>query len=138
MGTNTTGNRELDQMGKALFGAKFLGSFPQDALPSAIFKKDNKKRYAIINVDTTGMPGTHWVAIAGLPNSNKIMVFDSFGRATKDLLPIIHQQVKKSGSSFSDTDYDAEQKKIQKSCGQYSLSWLLFFDKYGHENAALI
>jgi len=138
MGDDTTGTKELEDMGKKLFGSQFIGTFPQDALPPAIFKKDKKKRYAIINVDTTGLPGSHWVAIAGLPNSKKIMIYDSFGRLTKNLLPIIKKQVKKSGSSYSDTDHDAEQKKMQKSCGQRSLAWLLFLDRYGPANARLI
>ena len=136
--TTTTG--ELNKIGKELFGSKYLGTFAQDRLPAVIYKKPSK--YAIINVDTIGMPGTHWVAIAGLSNSNerssrgkavnKIMVFDSFGRASKFLLPLLREK------SVIDTDPDAEQKQIQSSCGQFSLAWLYFFEKYGAKNAELI
>ncbi len=133
MGDKSTGNKQLDMWGKKLFGDKYLGTFPQDKLPQKLM--DKKSYFSIINVDTTGLPGTHWVAVAGLPNSNKIMVYDSFGRATKKLLPVIAKQAKKK---IIDTDYDAEQKKIQKSCGQYSLAWLMFFDKHGAKNAKLI
>ena len=129
--SRTTTNTELDKVGKQLFGAKYLGSFPQDDLPEKIYKKENNL-YAIINVDTRGMPGSHWVAIAGLPNSIRILVFDSFGRASKTLLPTLRQK------NVIDTDNDAEQREVQLSCGQFSLSWLLFLEQYGFKNAALI
>lgn len=120
----------MNRIGKSLLGNKYLGSFPQDRLPSEIYQKGTK--YAILNVDTSGMVGTHWVAIAGLPNSDNIMVFDSFGRASKNLLPLLRQK------KIIDTDYDKEQRKIQDSCGQYSIAWLIFFDKYGPSAAKLI
>ena len=59
----TTTTSELNSIGKELFGNKYLGTFAQDQLPSKIYEAPSK--YAIINVDTTGLPGTHWVAIAG-------------------------------------------------------------------------
>ena len=135
----TTTTSELNKIGKELFGSKYLGTFAQDALPPVIYSKISK--YAIINVDTTGMSGTHWIGIAGLTASprsfdqrsltnGKIMVFDSFGRASKTLLPLLRQTI--------DTDSDAEQKQIQLSCGQFSMAWLVFFDRYGPKNAKLI
>lgn len=127
---NTTTTDELNIIGGELFGRKYLGTFAQDALPPEIYKKPSK--YAIINVDTKGMPGSHWVAVAGLPNSDKIMVFDSFGRASKILLPLLKQD------SVINTDPDSEQQLLQMSCGQFSMAWLFFFEKYGHKNAKLI
>lgn len=126
----TTDTGELNRIGRELFKDKYLGTFAQDKLPAIMYKKASK--FAIINVDKTGMPGSHWVAIAGLPNSNKIMVFDSFGRSSKKLLPLLRQQ------QVIDTDPDAEQKISQLSCGQFSMSWLYFFEKYGASNAKLI
>lgn len=122
-----TSTFELNAIGRKLFRNKYLGSFPQDKLPRNMVNK-----YALLNVDTTGMPGTHWVGVAGLPNK-KVMVFDSFGRASKHLLPIVY-----GGRSVIDTQYDKEQKKIQESCGQYSMAWLIYFDKYGPKLAQTI
>lgn len=122
---------ELDKIGKKLFKNKYIGTFAQDELPDAIYEKNNNL-YAIINVDTKLMSGSHWVAIAGLPNSTKILVFDSFGRASKTLLPTLKQ------TNVINTDLDAEQKQIQESCGQFSIAWLIFLDKYGFKNAKLI
>lgn len=121
---------ELTKIGKKLFGAKYLGTFPQDKLPEKIYTKPSF--YAIINVDTQGMPGSHWTGIAGFPNSDKILVFDSFGRAAKKLLPTLRQK------KVVNTDLDAEQRIIQESCGQFSMAWLLFVEKYGLKNAKLI
>lgn len=138
---NTTNTSELMGYGKTYFGKRFLGVFPQDKLPNKIYKKNNTD-YAIVNVDTKcipgsdpcdPMPGTHWVAVAGLPNQDRVMIFDSFGRDTKQLLPLLYKQGK-----TLDTGHDAEQKKMQDSCGQFSLAWLVLIDQYGHETAQLI
>jgi hypothetical protein len=126
----STGNMELDRVGRKFLGAKYLGSFAQDKVPTKIYTKG--KHYAIVNVDTAGMRGTHWVGLASLPGSNRVMVFDSFGRATKTLLPLLRQNF------VVDTDRDAEQRIVQLSCGQFALAWLVFFDRYGPTSAKLI
>ena len=129
---------ELNKIGKALFGEQYLGTFPQDKLPHQMYNKAGSN-FAIANVDTAldsmgnPMSGTHWVALAGIPNSSKVMIFDSFGRASKKLLPIIS-----SSGKIIDTEYDAEQKIVQDSCGQFSMAWLDFFRKYGHAAAKYI
>lgn len=126
--TRTT---DLNRFGFKKWKSRFLGTFPQDKLPYEIYDRDSEK-YAIINVDTSGMKGTHWVAVTGIKGSNKILVYDSFGRATEDLLPLLLK------NRTIDADRDAEQKEIQDSCGQYALAWLMFRDQYGIENAKLI
>lgn len=128
----TTGG-ELARYGRHYFGNKFMGVFPQDRLPQSMYNKNNTK-YALLNVDSSGMPGSHWVGVAGIPNSTKILIYDSFGRKTSDLLPILSQA--KGGTI--DTDYDAEQKKIQDSCGQFSLAWLRFLEQFGPKIAKMI
>lgn len=127
---STTTNSELDKIGKSLFSNKYLGTFPQDKLPNEIYNKPS--RFAIINTDLQGSKGEHWVAVAGLPNSNKVMVFDSFGRKSKILLPTLLQK------NIIDTDYDKEQQIYQLSCGQYSMAFLLFFHIYGSGCAKFI
>lgn len=122
---------DLLSIGKKRWGKKFIGVFPQDLLPDIIYNK-NSTYYAIINTDLKGQKGQHWVAVAGIPNSEKVMVYDSFGRNTNKLLPLL-----KKGRTI-DTDHDAEQKLIQDSCGQFSLAWLIFLDFFGYKNAKLI
>ncbi len=129
--SGSTRTDELTKIGKGLFGGRYLGTFAQDKLPDSMYNV-KQENYALINVDTTGMPGTHWVAVSGLPDTEKILVFDSFGRASKSLLPTLR------GGNVIDTEYDKEQKRIQDSCGQYAMAWLIFRDKYGAKNAQKI
>ncbi len=129
--STTTMTGELNRIGSELFGTKYLGAFAGDALPDEIYNKPTK--YAILNVDLKGMPGSHWTAVAGLPNSDKILVFDSFSRAAKTLLPHLRQK------NVINADLsDSEQKTTQLSCGQFSMGFLLFVDRYGFANGKLI
>ena len=131
---HSTGTNELNKIGKALFGNKYLGTYPQDQLPDEIYYDcGNMSLYAIVNVDSAGSRGSHWVAVAGMPNSEEIMIFDSFGRKSDTLLPLLAR-----GGGVIDTEYDKEQKKYELSCGQFSMAWLMFFEKYGPNNAKWI
>ena len=121
---------ELNSAGFKFFKVKFKGCFASDKIPNL----NDLAPYAIINVDKTDMPGSHWVAIAKTPNDN-LMVFDSFGRKTNELIP----DMKKSGNGkIIDTDYDANQNIKQYDCGMRCIAWLYMFDKYGSEVAKLI
>lgn len=122
----TTMTSELNKIGYSLFGRRFLGAFAQDQLPDEIY--DGTSKFALVNTDTSDGRGEHWVGVAGIPGSKKVMIFDSFGRATKTLLPLLR------GGTI-DTEYDHEQKKIQDSCGQFSMAWLKFFEGYGARRA---
>ena len=53
----------------------------------------------------------------------------------RELLPVLYRSV---GGNVTDTDYDEEQRKAQRTCGHYSIAWLLFAQKYGAKNAKLI
>ena len=90
-------NFELDRVGKKLLGKKYLGTFPSDKIPK------NKIGYFICNLDTSNMGGSHWVAI--VRDSEGAVVFDSFGRDTKEVFPFAHQDFGK----YIETDNDAEQ-----------------------------
>lgn len=144
----TTMSDKLTKIGNALFNKKgaekrYLGTYPQDKLPDEIFRDDHNRsrlgsKFAIVNTHSAGGKGEHWMAIAKIANSDSIMVFDSFGRATKKILPIIAGQSKKANFTIKDTEYDKEQLDWQNSCGQFSMAWLKFFELYGPKNAKLI
>jgi hypothetical protein len=84
---------------------------------------------AILNLDDHKGPGTHWVAC--LRDKKNLIVYDSFGRDSKQIL----SKLKTGGLKVKDTDYDAEQDRLQTNCGQRSISFLLFCQKFGVENA---
>ena len=128
-GNKTTYLDQLDGIGHKLLGVKFAGVFPSDKIP----KLNDLKKYAILNLDTSKEPGSHWVAIA--KNGDDTYIYDSFGRC--------HTQIIK-GLSYSgngriiNTDLDAEQEVKETNCGARSVAFLCLFDVWGPDVAKLI
>lgn len=116
-------------MGRKLFGDQYHGTYSSDELP----KLSAKKPYAITNVDNSKQSGSHWVAIFRDKIKKKYLIFDSFGRATKSLIPSAYKKYKPI-----DTDYDANQLDSQDDCGSRSIAWLMVCDELGWDNAKLI
>ena len=115
IGSNdVTYNTTLTKLGKQLFGPIFLGAVAHDKQPTT-----TAGRYAIVNLDTSGMSGSHWVALADN------IVYDSFGR----LLDF---------DGYLETEKDAEQAISENNCGQRCLAWLCVFHTLGREAALTI
>ena len=89
----------------------------------------------IINLDRSDEGGTHWVA--AIRHGRDLICYDSFGRPSKGRNGIL-KKLKTGGLKVRDSDYDAEQKELENSCGQRSIAWILFFNKYGVDNALKI
>jgi hypothetical protein len=99
----TTTDVELNRYCKAVFGKLFRGVYPLDKIPKL---KNNES--CIFNLDTSDMPGSHWVG--AYKNGKKNIVYDSFGRTSKELnIPL---------TKYIDTELDAEQHIKEKNCGQ--------------------
>ena len=129
IGNKTTFTSDLNMMGKELFGSKFKGVYPSDKIPILT----DQQPYAILNLDKSNEPGSHWIAIA--KENGKISIYDSFGRDSKDIIPTVH---KSGNGKVINSDQDVEQKLIETNCGGRSLAWLFIFDNYGSSNALLI
>jgi len=114
LGTQVTNSRQLEAMCIRFFPKHFQGVYARDKfLPQ-------KGKYAIVNLDKTGQPGTHWVAVAdGL-------LYDSFGR-----LNTLQQ-------NLPTTEEDIEQGYLQENCGQRCIAWLCVFHVEGREVAQTI
>lgn len=130
VGGKTTYLQQLAKAGTKLFGAKFHGVYPSDKIP----KLSNRTPYAILNLDKSYQTGSHWIAIA--TSNNNIIVYDSFGRSNKNIIPALGRGF--INGRVIDTDRDVEQDIMATDCGARSLAWLVFFDKYGAKNALLI
>lgn len=128
----TTFSSDLLRIGKSLLKSKFAGIFPADKIPILT----EKVPYAIVNLDNSNQAGSHWVAIARDPSSGKIIFYDSFGRPDKLILPSLGGSGQRG--EIVNTDLDREQKIKETNCGQRSLGWILFFDKYGAKEALKI
>lgn len=128
LGNRSTFLYELKNLCIELFGTKFHGVYTADNLPHLT----KKVPYAIINLDKTGEPGSHWVATA-LYKKDNLLMYDSFGRKTPDIIPEVAEKY-----NYVDTDYDPEQDEKEYNCGQRCIAWLLVFDNYGYGIAKLI
>jgi hypothetical protein len=136
MGINSTSDTQLNTVGNELFGKQYIGTFSQDSLPwkrvhSAL--KKNTNSFAIINTDTFGKAGVHWVALYFTPKT--VYIWDSYGRDSKKLLPIFIKQLKSRKYKFKDSDPDADQSKKSQICGQISLGFMLTVQDLGITNA---
>jgi hypothetical protein len=124
VGSGETSASTLAVAGTNLFGRKFAGVFAADSIPKQHFK------YAIVNLDNHDEPGSHWVGLARMGNGT-YMVYDSFGRDTRKILPLIQLKT-------IQTEPDAEQLKSEENCGARSMAWIIIFDTYGEHAAQLI
>lgn len=124
----TTDNFELMRIGRQLFGRKFAGVYSSDQRPAL----SKKAPYAILNTKPASSGGEHWVALARVPSTGKLMHYDSFGRSHRELFPDRWED------RAVDTELDAEQDERTTECGQRSIAWLLLFDQLGPSAAKMI
>lgn len=129
LGTDgSTYTDQLNKIGKEILGDKYVGTFSSDKIPQLT----DKHPYAIINLDDSSSPGSHWVAIA--QKNNIYYVYDSFGRKSSTILP----SLKGGKFKIKDSDRDVEQDILEENCGQRSMSWIVVFDQFGKKLALLI
>lgn len=130
-----TTDKQLQAHGKRIFKQSFVGVFPRDTFPFDKLRPGDK---GIINTDTSGLPGTHWVGIArGLRHPDKVYVYDSFGR--KNLIkPSTVQPLPRGARLVAVDPSDAEQREAEDNCGQRCLAWLMVYDQCGEYLADLI
>jgi hypothetical protein len=113
VGTGVTSASLLKDIGTKLFGRSFLGVFPSDQIPRV-----NKGECAIANVDKSGDPGSHWVALT------KNHIYDSYGRDHDTLMP-------DANIDQEDTERDAEQDIRQNNCGSRCMAFLICHQLHG-------
>jgi len=129
-GDKSTYLSQLNSVGRGLLRTKFRGVFPSDKIP----KLNEIKPYCILNVDRSGEPGSHWVALARMDNGDTLF-YDSFGRDGNKLI----KNLEYSGNGrIVNTDDDVEQKMSETNCGARCLSFLCICDEYGADVAKLI
>lgn len=120
LGSQSTFGSDLERVGTSFFGHKFKGVFPSDRIPS--LKRD---QCCIVNLDPSGMPGSHWVALTST------LLYDSFGRPGSEILSA-------SNINQIDTDPDAEQNDDEDNCGARSMAFLCCYYLFGPSEAIKI
>lgn len=139
MGKNVTNNIQLNQYGKKYFKKKWLGVFSVDSHIQKILDNiSSGLNYGIINTDKSAGKGIHWVAFIYDTQKNKFFIYDSFGRNSSTLIKTFISNIKKRDSKFKDSKKDAEQRNVEMNCGQRSLAWLMFAQKFGLTKAMKI
>lgn len=118
LGKGPTSTDQLLRLGQRTFGEDFRGVFARDE----DWRREMKRGYVIVNLDTSDLRGSHWVAVAGG------LVYDSFGR--------VH--VLGAEGDLKDVDRDAEQRRSEDNCGQRCLAWLTVYRICGRDIAQTI
>lgn len=121
---------KIDEIGKDLFKTKWIGCYPQD-------KVKFKKGFQIINNHTSKQAGEHWISIYITKNMT-VYIYDSFGRKSEDLLPILIKKIKNKNMKWKDSKNDVEQYTNSDICGCLCLAWLKIVDIYGIKQAIKI
>ncbi len=128
-GIKTTYSDELNRISKLVLGSEFHGVYASDMIPD--LTKD--KPYAILNLDKTGLPGSHWIAVA--KDGEHTYCYDSFGRSHVKIIP----SLKGSGNGkIVNTELDAEQTQKEENCGARAIAFLLVFKHWGADIARWI
>lgn len=127
MGNGSTYSSDLNGLGKKVLGQSFAGVYPADRIPTL----GKKQKYAIVNLDDSDEPGSHWVACAY--DNGAVQLYDSFGRNAKQILPSLT-----ANHRVNNTDSDAEQDDTEENCGQRSLAWLILHALKGSDIADMV
>ena len=127
LGRKALDDLQINKLGKELIGTKWKGVFTQDRVP-------NTTGFMIANTDSSrhiNSDSSHWTGIYQTPKT--MFVYDSFGRTTKYVLPLIYAKTKKKivESSLDPEQYGAN----SEICGQLALSWLCVANDLGIRKA---
>jgi hypothetical protein len=131
LGNKSTYLSELEGVGRKLLKVKFKGVFPSDKIP----KLNDLSPYCILNLDKSTQSGSHWISLAKFPNSSDSLVYDSFGRDFKEIIPALNYT---GNGRIINTDRDPEQKIQETDCGARCIAWLMVFDRHGADMAKMI
>ena len=105
---------DLQHYARAFGVHNFRGVFMRTSLP----RKPRVNESAIVNLDSSDGPGTHWVAYKKL--GNRAEYYDSFG----DLRPPIELRRYLDGAHIY-YNYENEQRPNTVNCGHLALRFLL-------------
>jgi Neuraminidase (sialidase) len=131
LGNTTTYLKDLNGAGKHMLGVKFKGCYASNKIP----RLNDLSPYCILNLDRSDQSGSHWIAICKYPNSNKTLIYDSFGRDYKKIIPNLDMS---GNGTIVNSQKDPEQKVSQTNCGQRCLAFIMVFDSLGVTQAKKI
>ena len=107
-------NNDLDNVLSHL--KHYRGCFAKDNLP----KKIKRQEYTVVNLDDSGNPGTHWVAVVNDAKCDYVEYFDPFG-----IMPSseIHEYMKTAGKDIRYNDNQL-QYTLSVRCGYFCCHYI--------------
>ena len=114
-----TTNITLLNVGKKLFGDRFIGVFSANEFPNYV----RNSEMFIINTDPSNKPGMHWISI--YKYNKKFFGFDSYGRRIQTL-----SKYWKNKRNIINANKERDEPFNGSNCGALSLAYLVIFDKY--------
>ena len=118
--TGTTDDKNLNKLGKKIFGLKFVGVFSSNTI---LLLKTGQM--CIANTKSTHSHGEHWIALVK-DRDNKIYFYDAFCRDYKKLSPYwTHKRW------INANKYVRNEAYVARNCGQLCMTWLLSFYNHG-------
>ena len=140
LGRSVTTDRQLEFVGRRLFGENWLGVFPSCVKPREFLKRADIDGfyYAILNVSPANdPPGTHWLAVILRKREGNAFyyIWDSYARNSKKLIP---RFIKSIGYKYIDINGQSDQKVSESDCGARSMAVLLYVARHGIASAKLI
>ena len=129
LGKKALDDLQINTICKELIGKKFKGVYAQDKLPST-------SGYFVVNTDTSKKINSttcHWIGIYQTPKT--LYIYDSFGRHTKNVLPLIYNNTKKK---IVESKNDAKQWGYTELCGHLAIAFLCVANDLGIRKALTI
>jgi len=118
VGNKTTDSLELDRAGRLLFGERWGGVFSSDEVEGMKNALD-MKRVAIVNTQASTEEGENWVGLYPEQNSSTFIAYNSFARASKNIVSGLKNFAVKDADRS-----DVEQADSETNCGARSLAFL--------------
>lgn len=126
MGRGVTTDTQLTRVGRKILGESYIGTFSSDVELKNVSKA--KPLYAIINVDGRYEAGSHWLAIAKPANTENYLIYDSFARKSRKLIP---KFIRNHNYKYIDLNKVSDQNDEEQDCGARAMSLLVYIAKYG-------
>lgn len=127
IGNNTTYGSDLAKICDLFFAKHFIGVYASDQKAKM---PDNSS--CIYNLDKLSEPGSHWIAC--VKDKGRTLVYDSFGRDYKKIIP----SFKGYYENVKNTERDVEQEIKEKNCGARCIAFLFVYYDKGYKYAKYI
>lgn len=130
LGDQGTDDQTINRVGSNFFGKQWGGVHPVDRV------KIKPHNYYVVNTDTSGGPGVHWIGL--YTSSTHAYIWDSYARNPAKIVPKLVKTIAAANYKLGKTDNIHRMEQIgvtSGTCGVVSLAWLLVVRALGIDHA---